>query len=135
MSHKERLGLTDTLVDALTKLSEGNPGALTTLLSIYHEGEKIDPDAVGGGLMTLLHVDSLGIYGPRIWMLYKDVCDSDIINVLGVLRAVQLGIISRHLLDKAIDSMNREEPRLDIPELLNKVREELPNFGKFKENS
>lgn len=133
MSHKERIELTDTLIDIFTKLSEGNPGALTILLRMYHEGDKIDPDAAGGGVIHLLSIDSFGIYGPRIWMLYKDVCGSDLVNTLGVLRAVQLGIISRQLLDQAIDGINNSE--LDIVDLLRQVREVLPDFGKLEKKS
>jgi len=36
--------------------------------------ESIDPDSNFGGLGPLLLLDTLSIYGPRIWQLYKDVC-------------------------------------------------------------
>lgn len=91
------------------------------------ESAKIDPDCAFAELGPLLTLDSYGIYGPRVWMLYKDVCGHDLVKTLGMLRAAQLGIISEPLLSHAINSNGYG---LDVDETLSKVRERLPNFGR-----
>jgi hypothetical protein len=53
------------------KMSDGNPGALTVVMSIYQHVENIDPMGALGGFGPILSLDTLGIYGPDVWMLYK----------------------------------------------------------------
>jgi hypothetical protein len=122
---KTLLTLHDTTQSALMKLSGGNPGALTVMLQILEHAERIDPDRFGGAALVLLHLDELGIHGPKIWMLYKDVCGESISRMMGALRAVQLGIISRETLDKAIDNYGRG---LDLEAALVAVKTRLPKF-------
>lgn len=40
---KERIEITDNAMDIMTKLSEGNPGAMAVLMKMLMEGGKIDP--------------------------------------------------------------------------------------------
>ena len=120
-----KLTLEDTMQTALMKLSEGNPGALTALMDVLNNAAQIDPDSVGGGGMVILQLDDLGIYGPRIWMLYEDVCGHSVRRMMGVLRAVQLGIIGAEVLQKAID--NRGDG-LDMVATLEAVKAQLPAF-------
>lgn len=63
------LKVTDTLLDVLTKLSQGNPGALSVLCQILKEDQE---NGDGTLVFQLLKLDTLGIYGSLIWMLYKD---------------------------------------------------------------
>ena len=123
--NKTRLELTDTTSDIIIKMSEGNPGALSVCMQLFTETEKIDPDAMLGGLSGILMLDSLGIYGPKIWMLYKDVCGEDIADTITILRGCQLGFITYHQLNYAIQNNG---DKLDINNILNKVKEQLPNF-------
>ena len=121
-----KIGLNDTIKDTIFKLSEGNPGALRVCMEIASRGALIDPDAFGGGTLMLLSFDTLDIYGSRIWMLYKDVCETDLINTLGVLRGWQLGFVTQDVLNHAIDNYG---DGLDVASVVEKVRERLPNFG------
>ena len=114
-----KLTLEDTMQSAIMKLSEGNPGALTVLLQVIEHADRIDPDSVGGGGMVLLQLDDLNITGPKIWMLYKDVCGENLSHTLGALRAVQLGFVSQGTLLKAIESRGAG---LDLPKALEKVK-------------
>jgi hypothetical protein len=41
-------------------------------------------------------LDSLGIYGPNVWVIFKDVCEQNHARMLAVLRATQLGIQAKH---------------------------------------
>ena len=103
---KVRIQLEDNIMSAIMKLGGGNPGALTTLMDLVRNTSVIDPDDIFGGFGALMHLDSFGIYESRIWMLYSDVCDKDLTKVMTLLRGVQLGILSRDQLNKAIDGDN-----------------------------
>lgn len=126
MSH-ERITLTDNAQSAIAKLSEGNPGALNVCCQLYQETPEIDPDAAFGGLSSLLALDTLGIYGAEIWMLFKDVCGQNLSRTVAVLRANQLGLLSDAKLKRAIQ--NRGEG-VDTAEMFNAVCDRLPNFAK-----
>ena len=123
---KDRLELGDTAVTAVVKMAEGNPGAVMVLAQMFNKGAKIDPDSALGGFGPVLDLDALGIYGSRIWMLYKDVCGEDIVKTLAVLRAHQLGHVSAAQLHHAIDNGG---DGLDPDDALAKVQAELPAFG------
>jgi hypothetical protein len=124
---KERVTLNDTGISSMIKLAEGNPGALTTLMKIMQEGEKIDPDNFMGSMGTILMFDTFGIYGSRIWMLYKDVCGQSLTHTIAVLRACQMGLITSAVMNHAIDNYGKG---LDIYNVLKTLQIELPNFGK-----
>ena len=128
----ERIKLRDTVLDAIIKMSEGNPGATRVCAEIVRDGGAIDPLAFGGGLLKLLSLDSLGIYGSRIWMLYKDVCGCDLTATLGMLRAHQLGFIKEEQLNHAIDNW---VDGLDVNELVSQVKERLGTFGVDEDTS
>ena len=132
-----RLTITDTIKDVVVKMSDGNPGAITVMMSILKDGRDIDPYTEPG--MHLLNLDDLELYGSRIWLLYKDLCGQSLAATMGMLRAKQLGHISREKLIGFIDAA--EEGTLhemtlgegfDPEPYLKKVQEELPN-GKFLE--
>ena len=119
----------DSVMDAAAKMSDGNPGAITVILRMIEEGDKIDPQSWSGGLGAILHMDTNKIYGPRIWMLYKDVAGENLTTMLALLRATQIGVISAQDLDKAIDSYGEG---LDVPAIETMVRDRLPEFGRTK---
>ena len=118
---------TDTMLDSLTKMAEGNPGAITVLMQIMTEAERIDPDSFMGSFGAILSLDTQNIYGSRIWMLYKDVCGENITDTIGLSRAVQMGIISIATLNMAIDNYGKG---LDVEDTMKKLRNDLPNFAK-----
>lgn len=129
-----RIKLGQTLMNAIMVLGEGNPGAITVLLRIMKEGEDIDPDSALGSLGPLLALDNNDIYGSNIWVLYKDVCGEDLIKMLAVLRANQLGLLSASKLRESIqfDQANYCTVGLtDLNEIVEAVQEQLPNFGQL----
>ena len=89
--HTERIKCEDDVVTICHKLSEGNPGALNVMMQMLSGTAKIDPDAALGPFAHLLNLDTFGIYGSKIWILYKDICCENIVHTITVLRAVQLG--------------------------------------------
>lgn len=121
----ERIELTDTTMEILMKMSEGNPGAVSVLAKMLKEGGTVDPDGFMGGLGAILSLDTLGIRGHKIWMLWKDVSGQKLGIMLGLLRANQLGFLSKAGLLHAIENRGAG---LDIPALLAQVKERLPAF-------
>ena len=126
MNNDTRIELSDTEQDVVIKMAEGNPGALSVIMDILMGAtSRIDPDNTLEGIGTILHLDQFGIYGPRIWMLYKDVCNQDMVATIGVIRACQLGLIDLDTLNHAIDNYGSG---LDVQETLTALKQELPNF-------
>ena len=128
----ERIKLEMSTIDVVMTMSEGNRGAVRVLVDIIKNGATIDPDDAFGGFGALLMLDSYRFYGSKIWMLYKDLCGQDLTKTLGVVRAMQLGLVDAALVHTAIgDDRTSGNPEvLDLEDLLTKVREQLPSFGK-----
>lgn len=123
---KERIKLEDTPKDIVMKMCEGNPGALTVLMSMLRDGGSIDPDDFMQGIGAVLALDSNNIYGSRIWMLHKDVCKGNLPKTIGMLRGWQLGLVSEAALSHAIDNYG---DGVDVDGVVQKVKERLPNFN------
>lgn len=114
-----------SVMNVMIEMADGNPGAATVMMMLIENTEKIDPQNIMRGLGVILSLDTHEIYGPRIWMLYKDVAKEDIGIMIGLLRAVQLGFIAEGELQYAIDRYGAD---LDIPSLIKQVQVELPDF-------
>lgn len=127
-----RINGDDTISSAILKLSDGNPGAIHVCTLCIDHGDIIDPHTVLGGLGNLLSLDTHNIYGPDIWMLYKDVCGEDIVKTIACLRACQLRQITISTLKYAIanhgDGINCNQVLLD-------VQERIPTFAHEAKNS
>jgi hypothetical protein len=125
-----RIELSDSLNDVLYKLSEGNPGALTVLCRWLKEGEAIDPDACHP-LIQMTALDDIDLVGFRIWLLFKDVCGESLTRFLGVLRAHQLGFITKRELVAAATTGRMDVDALDAA--LSRVSIRLPRFGRVED--
>jgi len=121
-----KIQLTDSVFDVLKKVSEGNPGALNVCMRLIREGEYIDPDNIMGGIGIVLSLDGMEIYGSRIWMLYKDVCKEDLVDMVAELRSRQLGFVSDNDINIAIDNYGKG---IDVAECYKKVKSKLPKFA------
>lgn len=128
MNASPRISFTDSMLDAVIKVSEGNLGAATACIELSKCAAAIDPDSAFGLSAPVIAFDAHGIYGSSIWILYKDICHKDPVKVIGLLRAVQLGIISDTVLIAAIN-WQRQLPPEEIDRLIALVRERLPRFG------
>ena len=67
MKDRKPIQLTDTMMDTMVKMSEGNPGGLRVLLEVYSK----DP-------LMILGLDDMNIRGWQIWVGYKDFCKCDL---------------------------------------------------------
>ena len=127
-----RIELTDDTQDILVKMSEGNPGALSAMMEILKHGEEIDPQGFMGAMGSILILDTWGIYGTDIYVLWSDKCKRDVRQMLMLMRATQLGFFpNSRLKEMASDQMrqvNLDETEWD--ELDNKVCERLDGFQK-----
>lgn len=127
--NEERIELTDSTTDVMIKMSEGNPGALNALIDILKNGASVDMDSAMGGLGAILMLDSMGIYGTDIYILYSDICGKSLPKTLAVLRACQLGLFSRNAVKDAAHRQDRSgKAMIPVDELYTKVKEQLPLF-------
>lgn len=60
----------DNIKDNIVSMSDGNPGAITVLTQIVNT----DPDP----RELFKTLDEMNIYGPRVWLGYKDYCSEDV---------------------------------------------------------
>jgi hypothetical protein len=108
-----RIELTDSGIDVISKLSDGNPGAINVMMQMFHEAGDIDPDNILGGLGSIMLLDTFEIYGSNIWILYKDKCGSDLRKMIMIIRATQLGKFPRShlqsLVAKSEDNLSDDE--------------------------
>jgi hypothetical protein len=83
-----RVALTDTPMSMIMKMSEGNPGCCTFLCEMLKKRDwfgSVPPE------LLMLHFDTIGLYGSRLYMLWNDCCDRDLDKVELVLRNYQMG--------------------------------------------
>ena len=119
---------TDSVSSILSKMSKGNLGA-TKVLNDIIKNPNIDPDNVMGGLGAILSLDTHGIYGTDIYVLYNDICDRKLPKMLAVVRACQLGFLRTSVLKDACGRQDRSGKHLiPVEELYNKVKKRLPRF-------
>ena len=129
---KSRLELTDTFMDAVVKMSEGNPGATMAIMDIMTRHEEIDPQAAMGGMGALFSLDTWGIYGTDVYILYSDVCGRDVRTMLMLMRATQLGMFPHSRLQELASDQSRQNliTAEELADLDAKVCEQLDEFKK-----
>jgi len=124
-----RITLTDNTLSMLTKMAGGNPGALTVCMRLLQEGQDIDPDNVMGGFMHILALDTHKIYEEKIWMFYKDICGENLVTMVGLLRAIQLGYLREAVITNALNESYARVDQAIIDDAMAKVRQHLPEFA------
>lgn len=126
---KNRIQLEDSKMSAAMKMCEGNFGAMDALTQLMIS-DHVDPDNALGGLGPMLFLDTLQIYGTDIYVLYSDICDKDIVKMIAVLRATQMGLFAESLLKDACSRQDFSGRDLvPVNELYDKVKERLPKFN------
>lgn len=128
-----KIQLNDNTMDVIVKMSEGNPGAMNAIMEILKpESNEIDPDAFMGGMGVILSLDTLEIYGTDIYILHNDICDRNMVKMFAVLRAHQLGFLNGSVLKDACHRQDRSgKQMINVDELYEKVKKQLPNFKKL----
>jgi len=72
MGEMNRLGPEDfkkSLVSAVGKMADGNPGAVVAMKELMDKSPR--------GVIDLFHMDEMKMYGPAIWIGFKDYCEGD----------------------------------------------------------
>ena len=130
MNRNTRIQLQDSTMNVVTKMSEGNPGAINVIMLLLTRAGTIDKNDAMGGIGKVLLLDTFGIYGTDIYVFYSDICGSDLVKMVAVLRATQMGLFSSSILK---DACHRQDysgrDMVPVEELYNKVKEQLPLFG------
>lgn len=108
-----RIGLEDNLISMVAKMSEGNPGAATAIMEILENHDKIDPQGALGGVGAIMILDTFGIYGTNIYVLWSDKCNRDTRKMLMLLRAVQLGFMPESRLVEISNDQSRQDNLTD----------------------
>ena len=83
----------DTIKDGILKIADGNPGAMSVLLQLTK---------LRDGWMAVQEFDRLRLYGPMVWLCYKDLLGNDINRLLELILNGKLSeeITSRRLEDE-----------------------------------
>lgn len=97
-----KLEFKDNFSDMILKLSEGNPGAMTTLFEILKYKDN-DPLKFLG---TFLVIDTMELYGRHLYMLWNDCCNRNVKKVLDVIKGYQLGEITNYDINQRIKNVS-----------------------------
>ena len=98
--NEHRIKFDMSLMSIIEVMCDGNVGASKALFALLYEHAG---DHGPNGLLLILHLDSLHIYGERIWLLYSDVCRKNVSVMAKVLRAVGMKI-TIDVINYAIDN-------------------------------
>lgn len=127
---KQRIEGNDTLMSAITKMADGNPGSAMAMSVMSTKVAIIDPDDFFGSFGPILQLDSFGIYGTDIYILYNDICGRDASKTIAMLRACQLGLFDSALLKAACSRQDGSGIKLvPVEDLCSEVKKELPSFN------
>jgi hypothetical protein len=123
-----RINLQDSITVAVAKMVDGNMGAMTALMDILKYGRTMDADDLGG-LQSLLFLDTLGIYGTDIYVLWSDICERNTAKMIAVLCAVQYGMFPAGLLKDACHRQDYSGKEIvPVDDLYGKIKERHPLF-------
>ena len=125
-----RIQLTDTAMEAVAKMCDGNPGSITAMMQIMTEHDEIDPQAMMGGIGAIMILDTWKIYGTEIYILWSDKCGRDVRKMLMLMRATQLGIFPQAKLNEMAKDQMRQVDLTDEmwADLDKQVCDRLPEF-------
>lgn len=91
----ERITPSMGIKEMLTVMSQGNPGAIECMIQWL----KSDPMAI----FDILYLDTLGIYGSKIYMLWNDCCGRDLKKLTKTIHYFQSGQISKEEIHENLD--------------------------------
>ena len=104
----------DTVMGMVIKMSDGNPGAINAISLLMSQPDGVLPLH---GFPCLLLLDTLGIYGTDIYILFSDNCNKDVVKFSGLLFAFQHGKVSGEELKRAAGDQMRQN-LLDVDSII-----------------
>ena len=94
-----RISLLDTMEETMMKFSNGNPGAMRTLVELLnHNPEKM--------FQNLLTLDRMKLYEDKLYMLWNDSCDRDIQKVEEIIKQYRKEKIKQSDIEERIMTMS-----------------------------
>lgn len=70
LRQRGKISGTMSVADIISEMSEGNPGAINVMCMLV-KSDKL-------GVLHLLALDDMNIWGPQIWVGFKDHCNQDL---------------------------------------------------------
>lgn len=134
----ERIELHDSWVDIIEKLGEGHPGASKVLCLLLRDRDLFQIGSPLGILQTFMALDSAGIFGEDIWILYKDICSESLDTFIAVLRATDFYFVTPEFLRAAVQWADHRVDLInviDLEEAIKELKDRLPDFGRKAEVS
>ena len=128
----ERIQFTDSWADICVKLCDGNCGALDACAMLLERGDRFNMASPLGLLQAFLALDSAAIFGPKLWLLWNDLCGRDTLKMLAACRALDAGLLSATRLHLEIEDVKRGKGAIDHAALLDQLRKRWPDFGREK---
>ena len=102
------------MMEIAVDLARGNPGACNVLSQLFDIDDEFYPDDSLGPFGSMYRLETINCKGPRIWILYKDICNENVVTLTKVLRAIDDKIISEEEINDAIDNGKK----IDIIEII-----------------
>lgn len=96
-----KIKMNDSVQDIVLKMSEGNPGALTTCLEII----KAKNNDIVQSIPIFLTLDNMELYGSYLYMLWNDCCSRNIDDVLRVICCFAEGKITKNDIEERIKNV------------------------------
>lgn len=122
------IDLNDTVTEVLVKMAQGNPGALSCCIDLMRRNAEIDPENAFGPYGSMLLLDQENIRGVSLYILWNDICGRDTRDLVMLVRAAQLGFLSREKLAELAQDVPGQRNTFDYSEVDAKVCERLKQF-------
>ena len=110
------------VIDDLYELSEGNPGAITAVITVASKYQQIDPQAAFGAMHVTMFLKDNNITGSSIWFMYKDVCDQSCTKFVTVMRGIQMGFLERSVIKNI---QKQQHCNIDFDDLIKRLKEKI----------
>lgn len=121
-----RIKAHQTLPEMVAAIAGGNSGAELVLTQVLTCTPEIDPGYPMGGMGILMALDKSRIHDEQVWDLFK-ACGEGITNLVGCVRAKQLGIIS----DQDLTAAAKNQGRLNMDDIISQVEQRSSRFNRF----
>lgn len=126
---REKINPNDSFYEMVTKLSEGNPGAMNVITQMLNKNP--------ASIVQLLSLDDMNIRGTQIWIAYKDYCGESLDLFIDAIKnrdkdmilAVNINCAKQGTKDKAVQSgasYLEESPMMTDEEMKKLAKRDAP---------
>ena len=122
-----RLKPFDTLLDCVTKLSEGYPGAINIIMQGIHVAS---PDEIILDRTLVDFFDKHLIYGRNIWMFAKHITKFELGALYTLILAEKLLLVYPSHIVSALEDFKENKIKFNILELTEIINQMIPDLDK-----